>query len=110
MSVRLEKINEQIKLILAKVIHENYDPSFGMISITSVETAPDLKHAKIFISHYVSKYDIVELLNNDRKKLRQSLAQQIHIKFIPELKFCNDNSIEYAHHIENILRKIDANK
>lgn len=110
MSVRLEKINEQIKLLLANIIHEKYDPSFGMITITSVETAPDLKHAKIFISHYGSKHDIVEILNDDRKKLRQSLAQLIHIKFIPELKFYADSSIEYAHHIENILRKIDANK
>lgn len=112
MSVRLEKINEEIKNQLSRIIHQQYDQKLGLISVTRVETAPDLSFCKIFVSSYQfsQKNDFTATLNKDQKKIRHLLAQNIILKYTPKLVFEEDSSIAYAAKIENIIQNIKNNK
>jgi len=111
MSHRVEKINSLIRQELAKLMRlEIKDPQLsGMISITTVETAPDLKYAKVFVSSLggvAEKEDILGGLRRASGFLRAELTRKLDLRAAPELDFQWDESIERGAHILELLDKI----
>jgi ribosome-binding factor A len=109
MSHRIERVNTLIRRELSELIqHELRDPRLDeFVSITEVETTPDLKSAKIFVSTMSGQQDkdrILGVLNSAAGFLRTSLAQKARLRFTPELHFIWDNSIEHG---DKVLRLID---
>lgn len=110
MGVRVEKIQELIKeQVSAIIMREVKDPRIGFVTVTEVDISSDLKNAKIYVSLLGSPKqmkDSWEGLNSSLGFIRRELAQRIRIKFMPEIKFCVDTSLEYSAHIQEILTKI----
>jgi len=88
------------------------DPSLsGMISITAVETAPDLKYAKVYVSSLggvAEKGEILGGLCRASGFLRGELMKKLDLRFVPELDFRWDESIENGAHILELLDKAKA--
>ena len=86
------------------------DPRLNaMISVTRVDTAKELKYAKVFISVFnnaSSPKEILKALNNASSFLRNELFKRLKIREVPELHFVYDDSIEYSFKINNILKEI----
>ncbi len=108
-------IKEEISLIfLYKLQDRLQGSSSGFITITSVKVSPDLKTAKIYIS--VLPKDKREVVLGKIKSasgfIRSELASRIRIKFVPELKFFIDDTLDYVEKIEGLIKKIheDDNK
>lgn len=115
-SYRIDKverlIKEEISLIfLQKLVNED----FGFLTITNVKVSPDLKQAKIYIS-VLEKEKRELVLDRVQSRLgfiRSELAHRIRIKFIPELKFFLDDTLDYVEKIEGLIERIheeDGNK
>ena len=109
MSYRIERVNTLIRREISELIqHELRDPRLDeFISVTDVDTTPDLKHAKIYISSMSGQQEeqkILGVLNAAAGFLRTALANKIRIRYTPELHFVWDNSIEHG---DRILRLID---
>ncbi|MFH1771494.1 MAG: 30S ribosome-binding factor RbfA [Candidatus Omnitrophota bacterium] len=107
MSLRMDKINSEIRKQITIIIMEEIDdPACEMISITSVKTIPDLSESKIYFSMLdetkIGKAQSV--LNAMNKFIRLNLAKRVRLKFIPELKFIHDDSIKYS---VDIYKKIE---
>jgi ribosome-binding factor A len=116
MSFRLEKISHLIKEEISLIfLYQLKDPGLGLITITNVKVSPDLRIAKIYLS----------ILEKDKRKItmekiqtisgliRNKLANRISIKFVPELKFFLDDTLDYVEKIDNLIKKIheeDDNK
>lgn len=111
--LRMQKINSLLSEEIANIIPHLKDPRLGFISLTEVLVSNDLKHAKVFISTFGNekeKENSVKALNNAKNFIRNSLKKKVTLKYIPELLFFNDNSIERGTRIVNIINSLDIKK
>ena len=105
----MEKINELIKNQLGHLIIKEIEfPENAMVTITKVETTPDLKSAKVFISVLPENMrgTALSILTKNAVSLHQNLNKQIKTKFTPNLKFCIDEQEIFADEVEKILDEI----
>ena len=110
-SNRIGRINEEIQRELSDLLRELKDPRVHktMLSITRVETTPDLRYAKIFISLLDKEYTKETLagLNSSAGYLRRELGRSLQLRYTPELQWQADDSITHGAHILEILSKLD---
>ncbi len=106
-SNRIGRINEEIQRELSTLIRSVKDPRVtGMISVTAVDTTPDLKFAKIYIS-VLDKSDCTQVLKGLKSAsgwLRRELGHSLNLRYTPELTFVQDDSIDQGAHILDLLR------
>ena len=112
-SNRIGRINEEIQRELSTLIRSVKDPRVtGMISITAVDTTPDLKYAKIYIS-VLDRSDSTQVLKGLKSAsgwLRRELGRALQLRYTPELTFVRDDSIDKGAHILDMLRNPDVVK
>ncbi|MFA4930610.1 MAG: 30S ribosome-binding factor RbfA [Patescibacteria group bacterium] len=106
MQNRLDQVNDQIRDLLVGIMQRLYGIEYGLISVIKVKTSPDLRSAKVFVSTLRDKMDIAKFLNQEKKRIRYLLAEKLTIKYIPELHFVNDNTLQAAERVEELLRKV----
>ena len=109
-SVRVERINSEIQKAISHIIdNEIRDPQIdAMISVSSVETTPDLSYCRVFITS-IGTTPADEVLNRIKGAagyIRGKLSKAIKLRITPRLEFLKDESVEYASNIENILKNI----
>lgn len=100
-------IQEVLSGLLKKAIH---DPRLQTAVITGVKMTPDLKLAKIYfvVSDRVStREEAIAGFQKATAFIKYSLAREINLRYMPDLKFYYDESIDYGFHIESILKKIE---
>ena len=112
-SNRIGRINEEIQRELASLIPTVKDPRVtGMISVTAVDTTPDLKYAKVYVS-VLDKSDSTQVLKGLKSAsgwLRRELGRSLQLRATPELTFVRDDSIDKGAHILDMLRNPDIVK
>ena len=106
-SNRIGRNNEEIQRELASLIPNVKDPRVsGLISVTAVDTTPDLRYAKIYIS-VLDKSDCAQVLKGLKSAsgyLRRELGHALQLRYTPELTFVRDDSIDQGAHILDMLR------
>ena len=99
--------------ILANIfISEIHIPEAGLITVTNVKLTDNLKIAKIYISFLKNIKAIDELMNiiiGKKKTIRYYVGLELKLKYMPELRFYYDNTMEYAEKIDNLIKKIHHN-
>ena len=112
-SNRIGRINEEIQRELSALIPAVKDPRVsGMISVTAVETTPDLRYAKAYIS-VLDKENGERVLKGLRSAsgwLRRELGSALRLRYTPELVFQLDASIDKGAHILELLRSVEGPK
>ena len=106
-SNRIGRINEEIQRELASLIPNVKDPRVtGMISVTAVETTPDLRWAKVYVSMLdkSSAAQVVKGLKSAAGYLRRELGRALNLRYTPELLFVEDDSIDKGAHSLEMLR------
>ena len=108
-SNRIGRINEEIQREMSSLIRTVKDPRVadaGMVSVTAVETTPDLKYAKIYVSVLDKSASAQALkgLKSATGYLRRGLGQALNLRNTPELTFVRDDSIDKGAHILDLLR------
>ncbi len=108
-SNRIGRINEEIQREMSSLIRTVKDPRVadaGMMSVTAVETTPDLKYAKIYVSVLDKSASAQALkgLKSATGYLRRGLGQALNLRNTPELTFVRDDSIDKGAHILDMLR------
>ncbi len=108
---RMERVSEQIKKEVSQIIKELKDPriSPAITSITKVEVSKDLRHARVYVSILdddTERANTVEVLDKAKGFIRSELGKRIRIRYIPELHFISDHSIEHGARIEEVLKSL----
>jgi ribosome-binding factor A len=107
---KINKINSLIKDELAKVIFAECDwTRLLLLSITEVDTAPDLEQCKVYISiftQHADKKEVLARLIREGKHLRYVLASRINLRKMPYLRFILDESLEESERITNLIKTI----
>jgi len=108
---RPERVAEAIKEEVSRIVRERVsDPRIGFLSVTNVEMSPDLKTAKIFISVLGNKVDrekTFEGLKSAMSFIRGQLGNALDLRYVPEITFVHDKSIERASRVLNIMYKLE---
>lgn len=107
---RIGRINEEIQRELSGSIRTLKDPRVhGLVSVTAVETTPDLRYAKVFIS-VLDRGDVDEVIKGLKSAggfLRRNLGAALSLRYTPELVFQRDDSIDTGAHILEVLRGME---
>ena len=109
-SNRIGRINEEIQRELSELLRELKDPRVHktMLSITHVETTPDLRYAKVYVSLLDKEYtkDTLAGLKSSSGYLRRELGRSLQLRYTPELLFELDTTIEYGVHIASLINQV----
>ena len=112
-SRRMNRLNDQIRDELADLLaRETRDPRLheAIISITGVETTPDLSTARIFVSVLGTQEEAEEMFKHIQRAasfFRRELAARLNLRHTPELDFRLDRSIAEGARIEELLRGLN---
>lgn len=110
-SNKLARTNDDIQLVLSKLLREIKDPRVnqGMISVTRVETTGDLRYSKVWLSimGLENEKEFKKGLKSASGWLRRELGNSLKLRCTPELVFELDHSIEYGAHINELISKLD---
>jgi ribosome-binding factor A len=110
---RTDRLNEQLRQEISMLVRDEVrDPRVGLVTITAVETSPELDHAKIYITARgddEEKQAALAGLRSAAAFVRGQLGRRLHIRRIPELHFEIDRVLEEAGRIEALLREVRPN-
>lgn len=106
---RTERINEQLRQEISLLVRDAVrDPRVGLVTITAVETSPELDHARVYITVLGDETEREEALHGLRSAssfIRGQLGRRLHMRRIPELHFQMDRVLEEASRIDALLRE-----
>jgi ribosome-binding factor A len=110
---RTERVGELLLSFLSQELRRLSDPRFEKITLTGANVSPDLKNARIYwAAHGVKdKADIDDkeqkilqsVLDGVTGLLKRRVGEELKLRYVPQLRFTYDESINYGFNIENIL-------
>jgi ribosome-binding factor A len=105
---RSDRVSGLIQKVLSEILQKNIkDPRLKMTTITGVEVSRDLKRARIFFTtpNGVRKKEAaIKGFNSARGFIKRTLADKLDLKYMPDIKFFYDESIEYGSHIDRLIK------
>ena len=110
-STRRLKVAREIQKDLAEIIRSKGMASFGgaMVTVSEVRISPDLSVAKAFVSIFPSakQAEVMKKLESDVRVIRGELGRKVasQLRIVPDLVFLLDTTIDYAEHIDELLKK-----
>jgi ribosome-binding factor A len=111
-SNRIGRINEEIQKELASLLRNLKDPRVQntMISITRVETTPDLRYAKVYASFLEDNKanDALKGLKSAGGYLRRELGRALNLRYTPELVWELDDSITYGAKMLKLINSLEV--
>jgi ribosome-binding factor A len=106
---RMRRINEVLREVVgAAVAGELNDPRIGFVTVTSVETSPDLRTAKVFVSVLGDEDEREATLSGLRSShgvIQARIAAETRMKRTPTLTFHYDDTIEKASRVSELLEE-----
>src|SRR5437870_778102 len=109
MTERMRRVNEAVREVLSEAVGELKDPRIGFVTVTGVNTTPDLRHATVFVS----------VLGNERKRertlagldaahgvLQARIARELRLKRTPQLAFAYDPSVERGVRLTHLIDEL----
>ena len=108
MSDRMLKVNSTLREVIAEEIERMSDSRLEMVSITAVDTAPNLRHAVVYIDvlERQGHEPALDALTGAAKRLQTAIASQVRMKYTPQLEFAIDPGVVGGQRIDAILRSI----
>ena len=103
----MRRVNESLREVIGSAIASDLsDPNIGFVTVTSVETSPDLRTAKVFVSVFGSEEErdaSLAALGRAHGVIQSRIAAETHMKRTPTLTFRYDDTIEKGDRISRLL-------
>lgn len=108
MTNRIERVGALLRQELSKLIADELQGEYGIISVTDVIVTGDFKEAKVFISCFdkTREQKVVDELKKHKLQFQQYLGRNLTMKFTPRLEFIIDQNQDKVEKIEKILQEI----
>jgi ribosome-binding factor A len=106
---RMRRVNESVRQVLSEAVGELKDPRIGFVTVTGVETSPDLRHAKVFVSVLGSvrkREQSLAGLSAAHGVLQGRLARELRMKRTPTLAFEYDPSVERGVRMSQLIDEL----
>ena len=107
---RPDRVSDEMRHILANLfISDIFIPEAGLLTVTNVKISDDLKIAKVYLSFLENKKpidEVIEIIKTKHNFIRHHVGLNIELKYIPQLRFYYDDSLEHAQRIDDLIDKI----
>ena len=107
-SDRMRRVDEAVRQVLSDAVTDLQDPRIGFVTMTSVKTSPDLRHARVYVSVLgddAQRAATLAGLSSAHGALQRRLARDLRMKRTPTLEFLYDDTTDRAMHLEELLRR-----
>ena len=108
---RMRRVNEALREVLSVRIAAGLkDPRIGFVTVTAVETSPDLRHGRVFVSVLGTEDEraaTLEGLQSSAGYLQKVIGAEVRMKRTPTLEFVHDDSIDHGFRIAELLEDGD---
>ncbi len=106
---RMRRVDEAMREVLSAAITQGLkDPRVGFVTVTSVETSPDLRHARVFVS-VLGENELrgrtLDGLRSAHGYLQRRVARELTLKHTPTLEFLYDDSVDRSLRIQALLEE-----
>ena len=109
-SDRMRRVDEAMREVLSGAItSEIKDPRVGFVTVTGVKVTPDLRRAWVFYTSFgddKARAGTRAALRSARPHLRSTIGRQVRLKYLPDLEFEEDQSLENGQRIDELIRKL----
>lgn len=102
-------MGERIQAVVANELRRVSDPRFELVTISSVAVAPDMRSAKVYwmVSGGSERIaEVEEAFASAVGLFKRALGRDLKVRFIPDLKFFYDDTLDTAEEIDRLLQKI----
>jgi ribosome-binding factor A len=107
MAERMRRVNEAVREVVSARIAEGLrDPRIGFVTVTAVETSPDLRHARVWVSVLGDEHERKETLaglESAHGVLQAAVGTELRMKRTPTLEFVFDESVDRGMRITELL-------
>ena len=104
---RMRRVNEAMREVLSDAITQDLkDPRVGFVTVTAVDTSPDLRHARVYVSVLGDEKQrrlTMDALQAAHGFLQRRVAAELRLKHTPRLDFHYDDTAERADRVERLL-------
>jgi len=108
-SDRMRRVDEAVRQVLSDAVAQDLqDPRIGFVTMTSVKTSQDLRHARVYVSvlgNETQRAATLAGLQSAHGAIQRRLARELRMKRTPTLEFLYDETTDRAMHLEEILRR-----
>lgn len=107
---RMRRVNESLREVIAGEVARLKDPGLGFVTITGVDTSPDLRAARVFYSVLGDESDreaTRAALERATSRVQSVVGSEVRLKYNPRLAFLFDESVERGIRIDRLLHEID---
>ena len=105
----MRRVNESVRQVLAEALPELKDPRIGLVTVTGVDTSPDLRHAVVYVSVLGSvrkRKNTLVGLEAAHGLLQGRLARELRMKRTPQLTFEYDPSVERGVRMSRLIDEL----
>jgi ribosome-binding factor A len=105
----MRRVNAAVREVLAEAVGELRDPRIGFVTVTDVETSPDLRHAVVYVSVLGSEEKRDQTLSGlaaAHGVLQARIAQELRLKRTPQLAFEYDPSVERGVRMSHLIDEL----
>ena len=109
-SNRSEKIASKVQTLVAEILQRNFmdDDLIRGVSLVGAESHGGMQFVKLFFYAHDKKAETQKRLDEITKIVRFELAKKIDQKYVPEIRFVYDDTLERANRIEELLNNLDT--
>ncbi|PLX23182.1 MAG: 30S ribosome-binding factor RbfA [Ignavibacteria bacterium] len=110
MSIRTARVSQLIKQQISETLSRDIETDgFGLLTVTEVMVTPDLRIAKVYVSHFQSgksDEDVLAFLDDKTREIRMAVGKSVRLKFTPELRFYIDQTLDKVERLDELFRQI----
>jgi ribosome-binding factor A len=103
---RTARVNQVLREVVADALERlsDIDDRLRLITVTSIDTTPDLRRATVYLSSLSD--EAAEVLADERISLQREIGRQVRLKRTPLLEFKPDPAVAHGFQVEEVLRRI----
>ena len=108
---RTYRVGEKVHAIVARELQKVADPRFSMVTVSSVVVSSDLRYTKVYwvVSGGQERIaEVTEAFEHAQGRFRRAIASELGVKFVPELRFFYDDTLDTVDEVERLFEKIKS--
>jgi len=105
----MRRVNESLREVIADEVSRLKDPGLGFVTITGVDTSPDLRAARVFYSVLGDAEQHIATaaaLQRAKPRVKKAVGGRVRLKYLPDLHFELDDSLDRGNRMEQLLRQL----
>lgn len=114
MSQRTQRVDELLRQEITSILAKDVaDPAIGFATVTNVETSPDLRHARVWVSvigQQAERRATLRALDRAMVYVRRELGTRLRLRRIPELQVRLDDSVERGTRVLRLLSELEEGR